>query len=347
MNRKTPLMLLTAALAVSACEDSPAQRSFCFMEMNAENMFDPIDDGGKGDDDFTPSAPRAWNWKKFHAKVRNIGKVIAAAGGLAPPDVIALCEVENDTVMTCLTRTGLLRWIGYEYLITHSDDIRGMNVALVYNPQTFKVLSHESIRPDFRGLPKKKTRDVLHVTGMTLSGDTADVFVCHLPSRLDRRKQGRDYRMRIARQIRGKADSIMLARGNANIIITGDFNETPEGEVLTRGFGAESLRGDAGSPSADGLYNLMSGKTAGKQVKGTYYYKGKWEILDNFIVNGRLIDGKTGFRTSYGRCSIFAPDFLLAETDGERIPLRTYHGYRYRGGFSDHLPVVVRFSYPW
>ena len=187
MSYKTLLVSFLIALAISMTKGVHAQESFCFMELNAENFFDPIDDKDKSDDDFLPGAPRAWSWKKFWKKTNNLTKVIAAAGNIAPPDVIALCEVENDTVLTYLTKISTLRRVGYEYLITQGDDIRGMNVAFIYNPQTFKVLCHEGIRPDFSGLPDKKTRDVLYVNGMVLTGDTVDVFVCHLPSKLDRR----------------------------------------------------------------------------------------------------------------------------------------------------------------
>jgi hypothetical protein len=40
---------------------------------------------------------------------------------------------------------------------------------------------------------------------------------------------------------------------------------------------------------------------------------------------------------------------FLMEADGHYggvKPLRTYNGLRYQRGFSDHLPLVVRFSLP-
>lgn len=347
MLRKTLLLSWLSVIFIFMPSQLHAQETFCIMELNAENFFDPLDNTEKDDDEFLPTAPRAWTWRKFWKKVDNISKLIAAAGKFAPPDVIALCEVENDTVMTCITKVGLLRKFGYEYIITNGGDVRGMNVAFIYNPQTFRVLRHESIRPDFHGLPEKKTRDIMHVTGMVLTGDTVDIFVCHLPSRLDRRKQGRDFRMRLARQVRANVDSLILVRKQANIIITGDFNETPTSEVLANGFRSENLYDNTVIAQKTRLYNLMSGKTATRGVDGTYFYKGNWEIIDHFIVSGSLLDKNSKFHTSYDACSIFSPDFLLTEQDGKYIPLRTYRGYKYSGGYSDHLPVVVRFSYSW
>ena len=43
------------ALAISMTKGVHAQESFCFMELNAENFFDPIDDKDKSDTcDYTP-----------------------------------------------------------------------------------------------------------------------------------------------------------------------------------------------------------------------------------------------------------------------------------------------------
>lgn len=346
VHRALPFIMFMAYTFIGVV-GSVAQNSFVFMEMNAENLFDPIDDPQSEDDAFLPNAPRAWTWKKFRRKVNNLSKVIAAAGGDKQPDAIALCEVENDSVLVYLTKRSVLRKLRYEYIITHSDDVRGMNVAFLYNPMTFKVLYTETMHPDFHGLPRKKTRDILHVAGMVLTGDTLDVFVCHFPSRLDKRKQGKTFRMRLTEQLKGTIDTLFAVRQNANIIITGDFNDTPTDEVLMRSLQAEPVTANPQNPQHDRLYNLMNGKTARHDIDGTYYFKGRWEILDNFIVSGRLLSKNSRFYTSYDACRILDTDFLLTETEGKYMPLQTYKGYKYVGGFSDHLPVVVRFGYSW
>ena len=43
---------------------------------------------------------------------------------------------------------------------------------------------------------------------------------------------------------------------------------------------------------------------------------------------------------------IFAPDFLLTKDKTWRgvRPFRTYYGFKYEGGFSDHLPLVIDFQ---
>ena len=51
-----------------------------------------------------------------------IARVIIAAGKWTPPALVALCEVENDSVLRDLTRYSVLREAGYRYVITHSPD---------------------------------------------------------------------------------------------------------------------------------------------------------------------------------------------------------------------------------
>ena len=75
---------------------------------------------------------------------------------------------------------------------------------------------------------------------------------------------------------------------------------------------------------------------------GTYKYRGEWGILDQMIVSGTLIDGRN-IKTSYSKARILDFPFLMEEDDryGGDAPFRTYHGMRYKGGYSDHLPVLL------
>lgn len=231
--------------------------------------------------------------------------------------------------------------------MTRSVDKRGINVALLYKPLSFKPVSTEVIRPDFAGLPRKFTRDVLLVSGRIVTGDTLDVFVCHFPSRLDHYKHGAPYRERLAMQLRHKADSLFKVRRNVNLIITGDFNDSPESSALRRCLGAEPPGGNGPESADNSLVNLMYGYRGKQAAKGTYCYKGKWELIDNVIVSGRLMRKSSSFHLDDDGCRIFDAPFLLTDNGGEKIPFRTYNGMHYLGGFSDHLPLVAHFGFSW
>jgi hypothetical protein len=77
--------------------------------------------------------------------------------------------------------------------------------------------------------------------------------------------------------------------------------------------------------------------------EGTLKYQGAWEVIDMMIVSKGLLNAKHGVYTTPDGGKIYRADFLL-EKD-ERfvgvIPFRTFIGFRYHGGFSDHLPIYI------
>ena len=77
--------------------------TFRIVSYNVENLFDFRHDTLKNDYEFLPDATRHWNYSKYRKKLDNIARVIIATGGWTPPALVALCEVENDSVMRDLT----------------------------------------------------------------------------------------------------------------------------------------------------------------------------------------------------------------------------------------------------
>lgn len=312
----------------------PQWNRFRVMEYNVENLFDCRHDSLHDDTEFLPTSVRKWDRQKLWTKLVALGKVIVAAGGEQVPDLVALCEVENDSVLHDLTRRTPLKAVGYRYLITSSPDVRGIDVALLYQPGRFRVVSHRSVRiPVAQG--ERPTRDILHVSGRVPTGDTLDVLVCHLPSRASGERKTRPFRQLVAGILKAQADSLMHVRHHPCILITGDFNDEPHSASLLQSLQAEPPEGTI-FPLR--LYNLMYGKAA-----GTYRYHGEWNLLDHVIVSGWLLDAGNRMHTSSKDASVVQLPFLLeADTKyGGYKPFRTYLGPRYKGGYSDHLPVLV------
>lgn len=330
------MMGLAACCATSV---GAAQQTFRVMSYNVENLFDCQHDTLKNDVEFLPTAQRKWTVQKYQDKLNKIAKVIYAAGGEFVPDLVGLCEVENPYCLDGLTRYSALREAGYRYLMTDSPDERGIDVALLYQPYTFCPVHTQSLRvPHVEG--GKPTRDILHVAGRLVSGDTLDVFVCHFPSRSSGEKQTEPYRMAAAGRVKQAADSVMSVRTSPYLIIMGDFNDYPSNRSLTQVLEAVQPEGTA-EPYK--LYNLMDGKPG-----GTYKYRGKWGVLDQLVVSGTLLGEQSSLHTSYDDASIVSFPFLL-ETDGRYggdTPFRTYTGPVYHGGFSDHLPVLLKIYMP-
>lgn len=319
--------------------------AFRVMSYNVENLFDTRHDTLKNDYEFLPDAVRRWNYTKYKKKLDNIARVIMAVGGWTPPALVALCEVENDTVMRDLTRYSALREADYRYVMTQSPDERGIDVALLYQRSLFKLLSCQSIRVDKARKDSRPTRDILHVSGLLLNDDTLDVFVAHFPSRSGGAKESEPYRLLAARHVKVATDSLFRIRRHPQIILMGDFNDYPHNKSVRKVLEAEAPSASSDSLHRLKLYHLLAGKAATRRRFGSYKYQGEWGLLDHIIVSGSLLQSGSSLYTDESRADVFSLPFLLTEDKkyGGKQPFRTYYGMKYQAGYSDHLPVWAEF----
>lgn len=353
------LLLLVSLFSVSVSAE--CQRRFRVVEYNVENLFDTLHDVGYNDNEFLPEGSRRWDSARYWGKLGRLCRVITAAGGEAPADLVGLCEVENDTVVHHLVRRTMLHRLGYEFVMTHSADSRGLDVALLYQPLRFCPLTVNSLRIPFSASSERPTRDILHVSGLLPTSDTLDVFVCHLPSRRGGARQTEAYRQRACRLLRAAVDSIATLRHSPLVLIMGDMNDEPQDASLRKVLRAEvvkheevkadhSAQGYAGWERGDStlaLYNLTAGVKGEGGIEGTYMYRGRWNRLDHIIVSGTLLDATSPLQVSPSSARVLALPMLLEEQgQGSAVrPRRTFQGPIYRGGVSDHLPLVLDFYY--
>ena len=305
---------------------------------NCENYFDPNDDPTKNDDDYTPNGDRHWTGFRQYEKSLNLSKVIVAAGEGRPPMLVGLAEVENDSVMERLVHGTPLRSWDYEYVITHCDDARGINVALMYQPLDFRLLGSRSVKVDMPA-GSKPTRDLLHVWGRIVNSDTLDVIVCHLPSRLGGVAQSNQNRSAAHMAIDHLVDSVQSIRRQPHILIMGDMNEGPDSRLLNRDI-------QFGKTLFNQMLPLQKELMKGKRTVGSHKYHGKWRFLDQFWVNEGLLKKENPdnlFNVWVDKVEVFHMPFMLVEDEthlGHR-PLRSFYGFKYEAGFSDHLPIML------
>ncbi len=298
---------------------------------NVENLFDIHDDTLIDDNEFLPHSARRWNFKRYQNKINSVYKVITAAGEWSPPDLIALCEIENRTVLEDLVyRTNLIK---YDFGIVHEDspDPRGIDVCLIFRKELVEVISYQYFNPGPLQKDDFSTRSILYAKCL-ISGDTIHLFVNHWPSRRGGVLAGELKRTKIAEMVRSKADSVAAGSVGGKIIIVGDFNSSPDDKEISRL--------TAGSESGFSMINLSEKISDGS---GTYRYQGIWEMPDQVIVSDELLNCREGIYTEPGFLRVFSPDFLLIKDPVYPgiSPYSTWRGYNYQGGFSDHLPVIL------
>lgn len=320
---------LTIILLALTTISAGAQTEFSVVELNTENLFDTVHDANKDDYEFLPSSAHRWTGYRYWEKLNKIGQEIIAcgsdSGAWSLPDVVALCEVENDTVLRDLTKRSVLRKARYDYVMTSSPDVRGIDVALLFSPFSFGFISSNSFRvPPLKDM--RPTRDILYVSGRIITGDTLHFFVVHAPSRSGGELQTRAYRMAVAERLCEAVDSVRRLSPEAHIVVLGDFNDYSTSRAV------EFI-------CSHGLVNVSAGAVGTHGAKGTYRYHGEWGSLDQIIVSSSLAPHVVG-------CRIVDEPFLLEEDKkyGGVKPHRFFLGPRYVGGYSDHLPLKMRLS---
>ena len=329
-----PIIALCASVLIfSPVTAQVSQQEFRVMFYNVENLFDTEDDPHVNDNEFLPNGARRWTPGRYYSHLQQTAKVINAVGEWDTPALVGLCEVENDSVMIHLINRTPLRAQNYRYCITHGIDPRGINVTLLYQRDKFQYIEHQSKRIPF-SQPSRRSRDILHVWGRIITGDTLDVFVCHFPSRSGGEKETEQARLDAAQYLRHLCDSLYDVRQTTCILTMGDFNDYPPDK---------SIQIILNSPDTKrNLLHLFADKKA-LNFEGSYKFQGEWGQLDQMMVSRSW----AAF-LKQGSPRIFNASFLFTNDRSRRgqRPYRIYNGYRYEGGFSDHLPIVADFILP-
>ena len=361
-----------------------AQRERCLSvgELNCENLFDTIHAPCMADAEFTPDGARYWGTRRFRRKLNLLARELASMDPPYMPEIVALLEVENESVLRDLTRHTRLASLGYRYLIGNGADPRGINTALIYLQGSFRPLrTFQLLGAAEQKATGLSTRSILGVEGVTRTGDTLHILVVHAPSKVGGMAAEKK-RAIVFRALRHYTDSLLACPPYPHVIILGDFNETATSAAIRQQLGALA---PTKHPQPQRLYDMAQHANAINGAKGTYCYRGNWQMLDHCVLSGTLLQsGRTAAQIS-GRqpkdkdrkprntdcetqntdCetqgnnsepqknSLYADEssliivdhnFLMEadKTYGGMKPWRTYVGDYYKGGFSDHLPLLLR-----
>ncbi|MDA3823762.1 MAG: hypothetical protein PF450_14290 [Bacteroidales bacterium] len=295
--------------------------SYTCLFYNLENMFHPSNDSLESDDDFTPEGVRRWTFYRYYKKLTQISKVILAANDWDSPTLICFCELENRQVLEDLLSHPLLMKNSYNILHRDSPDHRGMDVAILYRDDILKCIDTTWLSTkDNHGL-LIKTREIL-CAKFVANTDTFIVATNHWTSKYGGALETESKRISQALTLSRYIDSTIKTQAGLFFITGGDFNDASRSKSL------ETLVQSA---------NMTEIVTNNEDA--TYKYQGKWESIDHVFIGGEL---------SSNRCKlkVLKNPFLL-ENDEKytgMMPYRTYRGFAFNGGVSDHLPLILEFD---
>lgn len=228
---KRTMIILLALLAPLPAH---AQRdSLSVMFWNVENFFDYR----------SPARPKYWTKRRFYSKCDALAKIILRFadryGEL--PDIVALAEVENSSVLRSLLRETPLRKLDYSYVHFDSPDRRGIDCALLYRKSSLNLSESFPVHIRDSSGAVMPTRDILSVR----FSEGFSILVNHHPSKIG----GKSDRRRAAfARMEETADSLLCA-GAERVLCIGDFNE-----ALWPGNGTGTIKYNGAWEKIDGCF---------------------------------------------------------------------------------------------
>lgn len=230
---------------------------------NLGNLFDSFNDPISDDFDFTPS--KGWTEATQSAKVANLALVIDAMFDATGPDLLGVCEVENEATLQQLVDSVQVR---DDLVVMHFDDgpdVRGIDCALIYSNQIFEpfeIVAPEPPAPKGHVIHNRyPTRDIFEVPLRVLeNGSELIVYVNHWPSRSQGRYETEPLRIAAANHLGRLIDQRLKftrqqlldlpdtetsmekvqERWSRNILAMGDFNDEPFNRSLLEELKASS-----------------------------------------------------------------------------------------------------------
>lgn len=333
-------LLILALLLYSCSLSAQTGKKAIIGFYNLENLFDTINDPNKNDEQFLPEGSYQWTSERYAAKLEALSKVISEMAkmpeGIA---VLGVSEIENEQVLLDLVATENLKPFHFKVCHHESPDRRGVDVAFLYNSDRFRIIDTAAFPLVVPGQPEFISRDQWLMTGILDNSDTLFLLVNHWPSKAGGEKRSLPGRLAAGNLSHDIATSILQKHPGAKFILMGDLNDNPNSKAIMECLGTKTKIKDV---STNDLFNPMW--KLFQDGIGSYAYRDSWEMLDNIIISGGLVNPQPA-TYKYVSAHVFRRDFMFTKTGSySGYPYRTFAGGNYQGGFSDHLPVYIILS---
>jgi len=319
-----------------------AQKEFniaCIAFYNVENLFDTLDSPDTDDLEFTPNGPNLYNSFVYYDKLSHLSRVISEVATEYTPDgaaILGVSEIENRSVLEDLVKQPAIAKRGYKILHQDSQDGRGVDVGLLYQPKYFTpdTVFFVPLQTNDPGDTIKYSRDILFAIGR-LNGEKIVITVNHWPSRRGGEQTTAHLRNKAAMINRRVLDSLAQNVHVEKAAVMGDLNDDPINDSVHKYLRTGRIKDKLNIKE---MYNPM--EDFYRKGLGTTAYKDAWSLFDQIIISSQLTNDPNGFR--FYKAGVYNPSYMTQKSGAYKgYPLRTYADGVYVGGYSDHFPVYV------
>jgi hypothetical protein len=305
---------------------------------NLENLFDVGNSPRRSDklQRTIGNELNGWTTTVMNRKIRQLASIIMQMQQGDGPDLLGVCEVENDYVLERLIDA--LDPLNRNYAIAHHDmsDRRGIDVAFIYDRDLFNAEDQFS----YFIVKRSATRDLFQVNFRTTNADKLLIVIGnHWPSRSGGQLDSEPYRIIAGETLAYFHERIRSIHGqNVAVIAMGDFNDEPYDRSLSEYALAERIRSKVSRARNPKFYNLMW-DFLGERI-GSHYYNNIPNVLDQFLVSKGIVTASSGIRLLDNTTEIVRFSEMIGPGGA---PIRFGRGNSInRDGYSDHFPIAVK-----
>ena len=330
---------------------------------NLENLFAP--EGFPGREPWVADAMardlRGWSEALFERKVSQLATGIAAINGGDGPDLLGVCEVENDFCLNALAAAVNARFPGRRYAVVHVDsthDGRGIDTAFLFDAERLQAVPGELFSHFV--MRRTGTRDITQQTFRTAAGNEMVVFANHWPSRSGgHHTLSQGFRATAGETLAYWHERVREVKGTDTAVLAiGDFNDEPADPSVSIHANASRERDDIELSLSARFYNLawnylrfdaVDERNEPRTLYGTLYWDGNGNVFDQILASRSLLKGEGGFTVREETAGVHTLPAMVDRSknrgairfglpDGDAAPNVN------PDGFSDHFPVAVLVS---
>ncbi len=305
---------------------------------NVENLFD-LKKSGFEYKEYVPNSVSDWNQKNYDIKLKNISKVIRDIN----PDIIALQEIESYQAFIDLKNQLKRDGLYYQYFALATAKNTTVKVGVF---SKYKIIYKKEIPIN----ATYRYRNILE-TKIDVDGNDVYLFTNHWKSKAGKESE----RVRSAKKLYARIEEIGFDK---NIILLGDFNsDYEEDQKIDKNHNDTNgrtgindvlqtkvltLPADSITPLKGYLYNLWY--DTNNDERYSYTYKKKKQALDSIIISPSMLKNKN-FYYNGGTIESYKAEYLIQNNQTYRWQMSKQKPHKHLGkGYSDHLPVVAKFS---
>lgn len=287
---------------------------------------------------------KGWTAAVLDKKLSNLVDIISRMNDDNGPDILGVCEVENEAVLQKLL-TKLHQKLPRTYKVLHQDtkDARGIDVAILYDTNLYQDTGQKF---SLEIMKRNATRDLFQVELVTNKGNELVLVGNHWPARSAGKYESEPYRMMVGETLSYWIERIHEVKFAANgqkhpaIILMGDFNDNPYDRSLTEYLRSSGNLEKVKNSTSHIMFNMMYPFVGGDL--GTHVYGNDIDVLDQFIVSrGMVVDYyKYPFQVESASI-IYFPEMVKGDYFTPVRFSRPANSDYNDKGYSDHLPIEL------